>query len=181
MIKAKAASDGLTKYTAVNGEAALRKAICDDLKQRLQTSYTPEQIVVSNGAKQAVIQALMSVVSPGAEVLIPAPYWTSYPDMVKMCPGASPLIVETRPEDNYVLTAETLRNTLSKHPKISCMILCNPSNPTGSVASKSQLQAIANVLKDYPQVNFLCHCLHTYGTPLTITSYVYLRMLLCRW
>lgn len=147
-----AAALGNTKYTAVTGEISLRNAIVHDLQSRLSIKYTPEQIVVSNGAKQAVIQALMSVVSPGDEVLIPAPYWTSYPDMVKMCNGAKPVIVQTSPSNGYILTPSELRSTLSSNPRISCIIICNPSNPTGSVATREQLTALAEVLHDFPSV-----------------------------
>ena len=93
----------------------------------------------------------MTVVSPNDEVLIPAPYWTSYPDMVKIC-NAKPIIVDTYDYDDYILTPESLRKALESNSKVSCLILCNPSNPTGSVANKSQLEAIAKVLDDYPNV-----------------------------
>ena len=124
-----AAKNGITKYTAVNGEAALRKAIAKDLTERKGTPYTADQIVVSNGAKQSVIQTLLSVVSPGDGVIIPAPYWVSYVDMVKMC-GGVPVVIKTLSKDNYQLTPDTLRKTLSSNPNVSALILCNPSNPT---------------------------------------------------
>lgn len=104
----KAAKNGVTKYTAVNGEVTLRKAIAKDLTERQGTVYTADQIVVSNGAKQSVIQTLMSVVSPGDGVIIPAPYWVSYVDMVKMC-GGVPVVVKTFATDNYQLTPDALR------------------------------------------------------------------------
>jgi len=146
-----AAVQGITKYTAVAGEAKLRKAIVDDLKKRKGTLYTPEQIVVSNGAKQAVIQTLLSIVSPGDSVLVPAPYWPSYPDMVKMC-GAKVVTVETRPEDGYLLTAQGLREALENNPLTTCLIFCNPSNPTGGVHNQKRLEELAKVLLDFPQV-----------------------------
>ena len=127
---AKAAELGLTKYTAVNGESKLRQAIAHDLTTRKATPYTADEILVSNGAKQAVIQALMAITCPGINfivvwnmifsnharwlgdsVLIPAPYWPSYPDMVKMC-GGTPVYVTTLPENNYTPTPEDLRETL---------------------------------------------------------------------
>lgn len=135
---AAAAREGNTKYTAVGGEAKLREAICDDLAARKGVTYKPEQIVVANGAKQSVIQSLLTVVCPGDDVLLVAPYWPSYPDMVKMC-GANPVTVNTTPEDGYSLRPEALRETLSAHPKVSCMILCNPSNPTGCVMDEDEL------------------------------------------
>eukprot|EP00597_Dinobryon_sp_UTEXLB2267_P011183 CAMPEP_0170129878 /NCGR_PEP_ID=MMETSP0020_2-20130122/22172_1 /TAXON_ID=98059 /ORGANISM="Dinobryon sp., Strain UTEXLB2267" /LENGTH=338 /DNA_ID=CAMNT_0010364361 /DNA_START=143 /DNA_END=1156 /DNA_ORIENTATION=+ len=103
-----AAKQGLTKYTGVAGELSLRQAIAGDLSKRKGTPYSPDQIVVSNGAKQAVLQALMAVVSPGDKVIIPAPYWTSYPDMVKMC-GGIPVALPTLASNNYELTADCSR------------------------------------------------------------------------
>jgi len=148
---AAAARSGNTKYTAVNGEIGLRVAIAKDLSERKHTSYTPEQIVVSNGAKQAVLQALLAVVSPGDEVLVPSPYWPSYPDMVKMC-QAAPVDVVCAAELGYALTPKALRAALEAHPKTSCIILCNPSNPTGCVMNRDDLEALAVVLRDYPKV-----------------------------
>ena len=164
---AAAANKGLTKYTAVTGELGLRKAIADDLTKRKGTAYAPEQIVVSNGAKQAVIQALMSVACPGDDVLIPAPYWPSYPDMVKMC-NARPVPVRTLAKDGYVLTAASLREALQNNPKTSCIILCNPSNPTGGVADSENLLSLAAVLRDYPQVTVISDEIYerlTYDVP----------------
>jgi len=109
----KAATGGHTKYTAVNGDAALRQAIADDLRSRKGLSYTADQIVIANGAKQSVIQTLLAVVCPGDDVIIPAPYWPSYPDMVKMC-GARPVVVESSAANGYVMTAADLRATLAK-------------------------------------------------------------------
>ena len=164
---ADAANKGLTKYTAVTGELSLRKAIADDLTKRKGTPYTPEQIVVSNGAKQAVIQALMCVACPGDDVLIPSPYWPSYPDMVKMC-NARPVSVRTSAKDGYILTPESLRQALQSNPKASCIILCNPSNPTGGVADLENLRGLASVLRDYPQVTVISDEIYerlTYDVP----------------
>ena len=144
---AKAANDGFTKYTAVNGDADLRQAIADDLFTRKGTKYTADQIVVANGAKQSVIQTLLSVVCPGDDVIIPAPYWPSYPDMVKMC-GARPVIVDSTAANGYIMTASSLRATLEAHPKATCMIFCNPSNPT-------DLEQMVEVLQDFPKVLLL--------------------------
>ena len=93
----------------------------------------------------------MALVSPGEEVIIPAPYWTSYPDMVRLCNG-NPLIVPTSAKENYNLSPASLRATLEAHPKATCIILCNPSNPSGCVTSKQELEGIASVLKDFPGV-----------------------------
>lgn len=151
VFQAQAATLGLTKYTSVNGDIYLRKAIVDDLRRRKGVEYSTEQIVVANGAKQAVLQGLLAVVSPDDDVIIPAPYWTSYPDMVKICQG-NPVYAPTLAADDYVLKSSSLRKTLESHPKTSCIILCNPSNPTGSVMNADQLREIVDVLEEYPQV-----------------------------
>lgn len=135
----------------MNGDAALRAEIAKDLSARKGTKYTADQIVVSNGAKQSVLQSLLAVVSPGDKVLIPAPYWTSYPDMVKIC-GGLPTVVDTHPEEGYVLSATALRDALVRNPEVTCLILCNPSNPTGGVAGRESLLQLAQVLVDYPKV-----------------------------
>ena len=139
-----AANKGVTKYTAVGGTADLRTAISADLERRKSVKYAPEQIVVSNGAKQAVMQALLAVVDYGDDVIVPAPYWTSYPDMVKLC-NANPVVMKTTPEDGYAISPRTLRKTLERYPKVSCIILCNPSNPTGCVMDAKTLKEIAQV------------------------------------
>lgn len=151
---ATAAQLGLTKYTAVNGDGELRAAIAADLKLRKGTEYTAEQIVVSNGAKQSVLQALLAVVCPGDDVLVPSPYWPSYPDMVKMC-QAAPVDVGTKSSNGYALTGKELRDAITAHPKTSCIILCNPSNPTGCVMTKPQLEELAKVLLDFPKVTII--------------------------
>jgi len=164
---ADAAQAGLTKYTAVNGDAELRSVIASDLKTRKNTAYTAEQIVVSNGAKQSVLQALLTVVSPGDDVLVPSPYWPSYPDMVKMC-NARPVDVVTSPQNGYALTGDSLRKTLEKHPQTSALILCNPSNPTGCVMTGAQLQELAEVLVDFPKVTVIADEIYerlTYDVP----------------
>lgn len=148
-----AARDGDTKYTGVSGNANLRRAIAADLWSRKHVKYSPDEVVVSNGAKQAVLQAMMAVVSPGDRVIIPAPYWTSYPDMVKMC-LATPLIVGTEASSDYTLSSSALRAALSSSSSgpVSCLILCNPSNPTGCVSGQAALEDIAAVLRDFPSV-----------------------------
>lgn len=154
---AKAAKIGKTKYTSVTGEVSLRNAIANDLNSRkglIENKYSADSIVVANGAKQAVVQALMTVVSPNERVIIPAPYWTSYPDMVKICQGI-PLVITTSVSNNYILTGSELRSALESNPNVSCIILCNPSNPTGSVATKEQQLELAKVLEDYPDITVI--------------------------
>ena len=160
-----AAIRGETKYTAVSGTAELREAVAHDLLSRKGLSFSPDQIVVSGGAKQSIMQALLCTVKPGDSVIIPSPYWTSYPDMVKIC-GATPVIVETKAENGYSLLADCIRSALEMDSKITNLILCNPSNPTGCVMKKEDLEAIAGVLQDYPDVTIISDEIYeqlTYG------------------
>ena len=140
-----------TKYTAVNGELELRTGITNDLKLRKNLDYDPTEIVVSSGAKQSVMQALMAVVNADDEVLIIAPYWPSYPDMVRIC-GASPVILKATADNNYWPTPDELRAKLLNHPKTSAIILCNPSNPTGCVSKEDSLKDTAKILKEFPHI-----------------------------
>lgn len=146
---------GDTKYTAVTGTAELRQAIVNDLKRRKGIEYNPAtEIVVGNGAKQCVYQGVLATAGVGDAVLVPAPYWPSYPEMAHLV-GATPIIVETPADNGYLLTGEQLRSTLETNPNIKVMILCNPSNPTGGVYSRKQLQELATVLQDFPHVMIL--------------------------
>lgn len=106
---------------------------------------------MANGAKQCVLQALLTVVSPGDSVLVPAPYWASYPDMVSLC-HAKPVIVQTQPQTGFTLTPELLRQALEANPQTSAIILCNPSNPSGRNADRLNLRQLADVLLDFPNV-----------------------------
>lgn len=146
---------GDTRYTAVTGTAALRAAISGDLQRRKGLSYDPAtQIVVGNGAKQCVYQGVLATAGAGDAVLIPAPYWPSYPEMATLC-QAEPVIVPTQAAHGYLLTATELQTALETHSHIKLLILCNPSNPTGGVYSKQQLQELAAVLRDFPHVTIL--------------------------
>ena len=149
---AQALLEGDTKYTAVTGTVPLRKAISNDLKNRKGLNYNPStEIVVANGAKQAVYQAVLATVGVGDAVLIPAPYWPSYPEMVRLA-GAEPIIVETKAEEGFLLTPKSLRRALEDNPHVRLLIFCNPSNPTGGVHDAVRLQELASVLEDFPQV-----------------------------
>jgi aspartate/methionine/tyrosine aminotransferase len=149
---AKALFDGDTKYTAVTGTVPLRRAISNDLKTRKGLDYNPTtEIVVANGAKQAVYQGILATVGAGDAVLIPAPYWPSYPEMVRLA-GAEPMIVQTHAEDGFLLTPAALREALELNPNVKLLIFCNPSNPTGGVHDAARLQELADVLQDFPQV-----------------------------
>ncbi|MCB9965452.1 MAG: pyridoxal phosphate-dependent aminotransferase [Rhodospirillales bacterium] len=145
---AKAAMDaGDTKYTAVDGTPALKKAIQAKFKRDNDLHYDLDQISVGTGGKQVLYNALMSTVNPGDEVLIPAPYWVSYPDMTLLAEG-TPIAIECPQEDGFKLTAAALEAAIT--PKTKWLILNSPSNPTGAAYTKEDLRALADVLLKYP-------------------------------
>ena len=145
----KAIDDNFSFYSPVPGYMDLRKAICAKLKNENGLEFTPEQIVVSTGAKQALCNAILAIISPGDEVIIPAPYWVSYVEMVKLAEGKN-VIVEAGIEQDFKITPEQLEAAIT--PKTRMLVLCSPSNPTGSVYSHDELQALAKVLERYPDV-----------------------------
>jgi aspartate aminotransferase len=134
---------GCSHYTAVTGTAALKKAICAATERDRGWTPTPDQIVVSCGAKHALFNLALALYEPGDEVIIPAPYWVSYPEQVRMV-GASPVIVGTREEDNWLLSADALGKALT--PRTKAIILCTPSNPTGAAYPRERLRELASVL-----------------------------------
>lgn len=140
----KAVDDNYSRYSPVPGYADLREAIVAKLKRENSLDYTMAEVLVSNGAKQSVCNTLMALVNDGDEVIIPAPYWVSYPQMVKLA-GGVPVIVEAGFEQNFKMTPEQLEAAIT--PKTRMLILCSPSNPTGSVYSKDELAALAEVIK----------------------------------
>lgn len=144
-----AIDDNFTFYTPVPGYMTLRKAISAKLANENGVNYAPEQIVVSNGAKQALCNVILAVVNPGDEVVIPTPAWVSYMEMVHLAEGTNVLVPATI-ETNFKITAEQLRKAMS--PKTRVVMLCSPSNPTGSVYSREELQALVNVIAEYPDV-----------------------------
>ncbi len=137
-----AINDGVTKYTPAAGTMALRKAVCKKFKDENGLDYLPEQIVVSNGAKHALVNAFMAILNPGDEVIIPTPYWVSYPEMVKIADGV-PVIMETKEEDEFKFTAQEFRNAITE--KTRAIVLNSPSNPTGMVYTEDELRQIAEV------------------------------------
>lgn len=145
----KAIDDNFSFYSPVPGYLSLRKAICGKLQRENGLTYQPEQIVCSNGAKQSVCNVLMALVSPGDEVIIPAPYWVSYPQMVVLAQG-TPVYVSASIEQDFKITPEQLQQAIT--PKTKLLILCSPSNPTGSVYTYEELRAIAAVLEKHPNV-----------------------------
>lgn len=150
---AKAAIDAnQTRYTAVMGTVEIRKAICEKLRRENGLEYEPAQISVANGAKQSVCNTVLAIVSPGDEVIIPAPYWVSYPQMVLMA-GGTPVTVEATFEQDFKLTPEQLESTITERTR--AIILCSPSNPTGSVYSQEELEGLAAVLRKHPRVTVI--------------------------
>ena len=138
-----AIDENYSRYSPVPGYPDLRQAIARKLERENHLHYTPAEILVSNGAKQSVCNTVMALVNDGEEVIIPAPYWVSYPQMVKLA-GGEPVIVEACFEQNFKMTPEQLEAAIT--PKTRMIILCSPSNPTGSVYSKEELQALAEVI-----------------------------------
>ncbi len=145
----KAIDDNFSFYSPVPGYLSLREAICDKLKRENGLTYEPSQIVCSNGAKQAVCNVLMSVIGADDEVIVPAPYWVSYVEMVKMAEG-TPIVVHTEQENDFKLTPEQLEAAIT--PRTKALILCSPSNPTGSVYTHDELSALAVVLANCPNI-----------------------------
>lgn len=140
----KAIDDNFSRYSPVPGYMDLRKAIVAKLKNENHLDYTTSEILVSNGAKQSVCNTVMALVNDGEEVIIPAPYWVSYPQMVKLA-GGTPVIVNAGFEQEFKMTPEQLEAAIT--PKTRMLILCSPSNPTGSVYTKDELAALAEVIR----------------------------------
>lgn len=141
-----------SKYSPVPGYADLREAIVAKLKKENGLNYTENEILVSNGAKQSVCNTVMALVDEGEEVIIPTPYWVSYPQMVKLA-GGIPIYIKARYEQNFKITPEQLEAAIS--PKTRMLILCSPSNPTGSVYSQEELAQLAEVIKRHDDLYVL--------------------------
>ena len=161
----KAVDDNFSRYSPVPGYPDLRKAIVAKLKNENGLDYTVNEVLVSNGAKQSACNTVMALVNDGEEVIIPAPYWVSYPQMVKLA-GGVPVIVEAGFDQNFKMTPEQLEAAIT--PKTRMIILCSPSNPTGSVYSKAELEALSEVIKKhedlfvladeiYEHINYIGH------------------------
>ncbi len=145
----KAIDDNYTYYSPVPGYPALKQAIVNKLKNENGLDYKPSEILCSNGAKQSVCNVIMAIVGAGDEVIIPAPYWVSYPQMVLLAEG-TPVFVEATIEQNFKITPEQLEAAIT--PKTKAIILCTPSNPTGAVYSKKELEGLKNVLLNHKEV-----------------------------
>lgn len=144
-----AVDDNFSFYSPVPGYMPLRKAICAKLKNENGLEYQPEQIVCSNGAKQSVCNVILALIGKGDEVIIPAPFWVSYPEMVTLADGTS-VFVSAGIEQDFKITPEQLEAAIT--PKTKAFILCSPSNPTGSVYSQEELKGLADVLAKYPNI-----------------------------
>ena len=150
---AKTAVDGnWSRYSPVPGYMDLRRAVSEKLRRENQLDYSPAEILVSNGAKQSVCNTVMALVNPGDEVIIPAPYWVSYPQMVLLA-GGTPVCVEATFEQDFKMTAGQLEKAIT--PKTRLLILCSPSNPTGSVYNKEELRALANIILSHDDLYVL--------------------------
>lgn len=148
----KAIDDNFTFYTPVAGYMSLRKAIAQNLLDVNGVEYAPEQIVIGGGAKQALCNAVLSIVNPGDEVIIPTPAWVSYVEMVKLAEGTN-VLVPAGIDQDFKITPEQLEKAIT--PRTRLIIICSPSNPTGSVYTKAELQGLVDVLKKYPDITII--------------------------
>ncbi|MGB0903150.1 pyridoxal phosphate-dependent aminotransferase [Halocynthiibacter sp.] len=180
----KAIHEGKTRYTAPDGIPELKQAICDKFLRENHLTYTPSQVSVSSGGKQILYNALMATLDAGDEVVIPAPYWVSYPDMVLLA-GGTPVIVECPIEAGFKLTADALENAIT--PKTKWLIFNSPSNPTGAGYSRDELKALTDVLMRHPQVHIMTDDMYehlsydgfTFCTPAEVEPGLYDRTLTC--
>ncbi len=140
---------GQTKYTPVEGTAALKRAVVDKFRRENGLAYETDQVVVTSGAKQACYSVVTAVLDPGDEAIVPAPYWVSYPDMIKLA-DAEPVIVSATLDDGFRITPRALRAAIT--PRTRLLFLNSPSNPTGAVYSRAELQALGDVLQEFPAV-----------------------------
>ncbi len=145
----KAVDDNFSFYSPVAGYPDLKKAISEKLLKENELEYSPAQIVVSSGAKQSLCNVILSIIDRGDEVIIPAPYWVSYPEMVKLAEG-TPVFIYAGIAQDFKITPQQLEEAIT--PKTKALILCSPSNPTGSVYTQEELKALADVLEKHPQV-----------------------------
>ncbi len=162
----KAIDDNFSKYSPVPGYLSLRKAIANKLKRENNLNYSASEVIVGTGGKQGVCNTILALINPGDEVIIPAPYWVSYPQMVKLA-GGEPVIVPAGIEQDFKVTADQLKAAITSRTKL--IILCSPSNPTGSVYTKGELEALAKIVLEhndlfvlsdeiYEHINYIgCH------------------------
>jgi aspartate aminotransferase len=149
----KAIDNNFTHYTPVAGYLDLKKAISEKFKRDNGLTYAPDQVVVSTGAKQSIANAVLSLVNPGEEVIVPIPYWVSYIEIIKMADGI-PVTIPTTLASNFKITAEQLKKAIT--PKTKMIIFSTPCNPSGSIYSKDELKALADVIVQYPELYVIC-------------------------
>ena len=145
----KAIDENYSRYSPVPGYMSLRQAIADDLNRTDATAFRPEQIVVGNGAKQALCNVIMATINPGDEVIIPTPAWVSYVEMVKLA-GGTPVEVPAKIEQNFKISASQLSDAIT--PRTRAVLICSPSNPTGAVYGRDELQSLVDVLALHPEI-----------------------------
>ncbi|KDP46883.1 hypothetical protein JCGZ_24092 [Jatropha curcas] len=162
--------EGYTRYTPNAGTLEVRTAICHKLKEENGLSYAPNEILVSNGAKQSITQAVLAVCSPGDEVIIPAPFWVSYPEIARLA-DATPVILPTSISENFLLDPKLLESKITEKSRL--LIICSPSNPTGSVYPKELLEEIARIVSKHPRLLVLSDEIyeHIIYAPATHTSF----------
>jgi aspartate aminotransferase len=178
----KAIRDGKTKYTPVDGIPELKKAICAKFARDNGLKYEPAQVSVGTGGKQVLFNALMATINPGDEVIVPAPYWVSYPDIVLLC-GGTPVFVETKLEDGLKLRAEKLEAAIT--PNTKWLVFNSPSNPSGAAYTHAELKALTDVLMRHPHVWVLTDDMYehlvyddfTFATPAQVEPALYERTL----
>jgi len=145
--------EGKTRYTQVDGTPELKAAIISKLRQENGLDFEPQQVIVSNGAKQSLYNLMVALLNRGDEVIVPAPYWVSYPDMVKLADG-QPAILAASPDNDFKITARELQNSLNENTRM--LILNSPSNPTGKVYSEQEYAELGDVLQEHPKVFIAC-------------------------
>ncbi len=155
----KAIDNNITRYTPVPGILDVRKAISEKFKRDNGLNYTPEQIVVSTGAKQSIANVILSMVNPGEEVIVPIPYWVSYIETIKLAEGI-PVTIPTSVESNFKITPEQLKKAIT--PKTKMMVFSTPCNPSGSVYTKDELKALADVIIQYPDLYVISDEIYEY-------------------
>ncbi|HMP88525.1 MAG TPA: aminotransferase class I/II-fold pyridoxal phosphate-dependent enzyme, partial [Lacibacter sp.] len=155
----KAIDDNFSHYTPVAGYMDLREAVCTKLKRDNNLDYKPENIVVSTGAKQSLANIVLAVVDAGDEVIIPAPFWVTYSELVKIA-GGVPVILETTMENDYKLTATELERAIT--PRTKLFLFSSPCNPSGAVYSRSELQALAEVFEQHPTIYIISDEIYEY-------------------
>ena len=173
---ADAIAQGRTRYTAPDGIPELKRAVAAKFARDNDLSHAPAEISVGTGGKQVIWNALVATLDPGAEVVIPAPYWVSYPDMVRLA-GGEPVIVPTRAEEGYLMTPEALGAAIT--PRTRWLVLNSPSNPTGAVYDEAGLRALTDVLMEHPQVHVMSDDIYEpirYGVPFHTAAQVEPRL-----